>query len=126
MTPEEIREFVSLNAMPNGHMFTLVLASHTKRMLQGNLPEEWRLLFLNHLDKMIDTWLTSEMIAALEPMDARGQAIVIEIMKVGPQKALDLYAKSFVTFAALNPSLIGVLKMSPGYRSRNHNQEAVQ
>jgi hypothetical protein len=118
MTTDEIKEFLSRTATPNGYMYTLVLASHTKRILQTKLPEEWRFLFLNHLEKMVDTWLTPEMIAALEPMDQRGEEMLAEIAKVGPKKALDLYAKAFVAFAALNPSLIGVLKMSPAYRYR--------
>lgn len=117
MSTEEIADFLGRTATPNGYMYTLVLASRTKRVLQAKgLPEESRLEFLNHLENMIDTWLTPEMIAAIEPMDDRGEQMASEIMKVGPKKALDLYAKSFVAFAALNPSLIGVLKMSPGYQ----------
>jgi hypothetical protein len=56
------------------------------------------------------------MIAAVDPMDDKGEEIAREIRKVGPQKALDVYADTFTAFASLNPSLITALKMSPLYR----------
>jgi hypothetical protein len=74
------------------------------------MPEEYRLKFLGHLDKMIDNWLTPEMIAAIEPMDDRGEELAREVRKLGPNKALDVYANMFVVFAALNTSLIEALK----------------
>jgi hypothetical protein len=119
---EEVEELLKRGCVPNGHMYTLVLASVTKRVLQMELSESWRLEFLGHLEKMTDEYLTSEVIAAIDPMDDRGEEIAAEIRKVGPSKALDLYAKAFVAFAALNSSLIGALKMSPRYRYLN--QEA--
>ena len=64
------------------------------------------------------------MIAAIDPMDDKGDEIAGEIRKLGPQKALDVYAETFVAFAALNPSLIEALRMSPAYRYRY--REAIQ
>jgi hypothetical protein len=102
---------------PVGWRYTLVLASLTKRLLTEEMPASYRLEFLQHLDKMPkaenSTWLTPDMIAALEPMCDRGYEMVREAQKLGPTKALDAYAKFFSAFAALNPSLIGVLKISP-------------
>jgi hypothetical protein len=109
---------------PVGYKYTLVLVSVTKRVLQSEMPEEYRLKFLGHLDKVIDNWLTPEMIAAIDPMDDKGDEIAGEIRKLGPQKALDVYAETFVAFAALNPSLIEALRMSPAYRYRY--REAMQ
>jgi hypothetical protein len=105
---------------PPGYAYTLVLASLTKRVLTEKIPAEYRLQFLEHLDKMPLglIWLTPEMIAALEPMCDKGEEIVREAMKLGASKSLDAYAKFFSTFAALNPSLIEVLKMSPTYQHR--------
>ena len=118
MPAEEIEEFVNQEWIPKGYKYTLVLASITKRVLQTQPPEEYRLQFLEHLEKMSrgEQWLTPEMIAAVEPMDDKGEEIAREIRKVGPQKALDVYADTFTVFASLNPSLIAALKMSPSYR----------
>jgi hypothetical protein len=118
MSAEEIKEFLERECVPNGYKYTLVLASVTKRVLLQQMPENYRLEFLGHLEKMThgEQWLTAEMIAAVEPMDDKGEEIAAEIRKVGPQKALDVYAETFTVFATLNPSLIAALKMSPGYR----------
>jgi hypothetical protein len=118
MAAEDIEEFLERQCIPKGYKYTLVLASHTKRVLQAELPDEWRLKFLGHLEKMLDSWLTPAMMAALEPMDDKGEEIAAEIRKVGPMKALDVYADTFVAFASLNPSLIEVLKMRPVSRSQ--------
>jgi hypothetical protein len=124
MPVEEVEEFLKRERIPKGYRYTLVLASVTKRVLQMQLSEEWRLQFLSHLEKMLDTWFTPEMMAAIEAMDDRGEEIAAEIRKVGPQKALDVYADTFVAFASLNPSLIAALKLSPSIRYRYRNQEA--
>jgi hypothetical protein len=120
MSAEEIKGFLEREYIPKGHKYMLVLASVTKRVLKDELPQEWRLQFLGHLEKMSrgEQWLTPEMIAAVEPMDDKGEEIAREIRKVGPQKALDVYADTFTAFATLNPSLIEALKMSPMYRNR--------
>jgi hypothetical protein len=117
---EEIERFLDNTACCPGHRYTLVLASLTKRMLTQEMPPEYRVQFLEHLDKMqqgqIGQWLTTEMIAALEPMCDKADEIASEMRKLGT-KALDAYAKFFSTFAALNPSLVAVLKMSPAYQN---------
>ena len=88
-----------------GHRCALVLASVTKRCLQGEMPADMRLQFLQHLEKMSDPVLTAEKIARIEPICDSGYEIVQEAMKLGPSKALDVYADKFEVFAALNPSL---------------------
>ncbi|MCK1542209.1 hypothetical protein IVB12_09565 [Bradyrhizobium sp. 179] len=69
--------------MSYGHRYTLVMASLTKRCLQGKLPAEMRLEFLQHLEKMTDTWLTPEVIAIVEPMEAKGIELSEEARKLG-------------------------------------------
>jgi hypothetical protein len=117
---EDIEKSLGGACCPVGHCYTLVLASLTKRLLTEEMPAAYRLQFLQHLDKMPNgeskTWLTAEMIAAVEPMCDKGYEMVCEAQKLGPKKALDAYAKFFSAFAALNPSLIEVLKMSPTYQ----------
>jgi hypothetical protein len=75
-TKEEVEAFLCGTACPRGYQYTLVLASLTKRMLAEEMPAAYRLQFLQHLDKMTEgetsIWLTSEMIAALEPMCDKG------------------------------------------------------
>lgn len=95
----------------HGHRYTLVMASTVKWALQSeNMPAEMRLEFLRHLDKMTDQWLTAEVIAMIEPIDKDGLKLYDEIAKLGWKQvardgALDVLAKKFDVFAALNPSL---------------------
>ncbi|WP_316196863.1 hypothetical protein [Bradyrhizobium sp. SZCCHNS3053] len=91
--------------LPPGHKSALVLVSVTKLALKGEMPAAMRLEFLDHLSKMCDGLITDQAIALVEPMDERGWEIVSEAMKLGPKKALDVYADKFHVFAALNPSL---------------------
>jgi hypothetical protein len=124
LTSDEIENFLNLECIPKGYKYTVVLASITKRVLLQEMPENYRLEFLRHLEKMVDSWLTADMIAAIEPMDDKGEEIAAEIRKVGPQKALDVYADAFKAFALLNPSLVAAFKMSPVYQSRNQGSVA--
>jgi hypothetical protein len=91
--------------MADGHKYTLVSISLTKYALQGEMPAEMRLQFLTYLEKFTDQYLTTEIIAMVEPMDARGFELSTEARKLGPYKALDLYSDKWDVFAALNPSL---------------------
>jgi hypothetical protein len=92
-----------------GHRYTLVLASHVKRILQGELPPQWRLEFLNHLEKMVDSVLTADIIALVEPMDDEGAELLEEARKLGydPRgpNMFNVLDQKFDIFAALNPSL---------------------
>ncbi|WP_441232682.1 hypothetical protein [Bradyrhizobium sp. 1200_D9_N1_1] len=94
--------------MTCGHRYTLVLASLAKRALAGEMPNNMRLEFLQHLDRMTDMWVTPEVIAMVDPMDERGYQLSREAAKLGYRgrpSALDIYAQKFEIFAALNPSL---------------------
>lgn len=91
-----------------GHRHVLVCASLAKRALQAEMPAEMRLDFLSHLERMVDQWLTSEVIAMVEPMDNRGYELFSEARKLGylnRPSCLDVVAQKFDVFAALNPSL---------------------
>jgi hypothetical protein len=125
---EEIEEFCCENCIPCGYKYTLVSISITKRMLEMEIPAEYRLKFLEHLDKResSDIWLTAEMIAAIEPICDKGYEIVREAKKLPNGKYLDVYAERFSTFAVLNPSLIAALKMLPthGLTKREAAMEA--
>jgi hypothetical protein len=88
----------------------MVCASITKWALQSEMPLEMRLEFLQHLEKMADNFLTDEVIAIIEPLSKESFEIVQEARKLGPGKALDVYADRFDVFAALNPSFMEALK----------------
>ena len=122
MTKEEIEKFCSDCCIPCGFKYTLVVISETKQMLEEEIPAEYRLKFLEHLDQMsLDrerVWLTAEMIAAVGPMCNKGYEIAREAKKLPGGKFLDLYAENFSTFAVLNPSLIAALKLLPGHQDR--------
>ncbi|MBR0936686.1 hypothetical protein [Bradyrhizobium jicamae] len=94
-----------------GHTYTLVMASVTKRALQGEMPTEMRLMFLDHLEKMTDGTLTPAVISMVEPIDDKGYELYQEAAKLGygrdgrsPNFFTVLHQK-FDVFAALNPSL---------------------
>jgi hypothetical protein len=109
-----------------GHKYTMVCASITKWVLQGEMPVEMRLEFLQHLEKMADNFLTDEVIAIIEPLSKDSFEIVQEARKLGAGKALDVYADRFDVFAALNPSFNEALKRANrgrGY-TRNSAQES--
>ena len=103
--------------MSMGHKYTLVIVSVTKRALQGDMPIEMRLNFLNHLEKMTDMTLTPAVIALVEPIDNKGYELYREAMKLGfrstwapgigrQTNAFDVLYEKFDVFAALNPSLV--------------------
>jgi hypothetical protein len=119
ITKDEVHAFCAENSIPIGYQYTLVMASEVKRLLVEGMPMEYRLKFLEHLDKMVDrAWLTAEMIEAVEPMCDKAHEIALEAKKLPKGKFLDVYAQNFSTFAVLNPSLLTALKMSRGCRSR--------
>jgi hypothetical protein len=120
VTEQEIRAYLIDNTVPVGWRYSIVMASITKRMLGFDMPDDIRLQFLDHLDKMTSggdgRWFTAEMMAKIEPMDDRGYAIYREAQKLGPKKALDVLAEMFPAFAMLNNSLIAALNEQPHRR----------
>lgn len=95
-----------------GNRYTLVLASTTKGCLKGEMPEQMRLEFLQHLDRMTDEYLKPEIIAMVQPMPDEAEELLREIRKLGPMEALDQYADPgvFRALVALNPSLLHAIK----------------
>lgn len=109
----EVRQFFAKTLVPAGVKYTLVLAAVAKRMLATDIPSDFRLEFLQHLEKMLDTFITREMIAAVEPLNDQGYELYREAGKVEPKKRLDMYAEIFTPLAVLNPSLIAAIRVSP-------------
>ena len=110
-----------LKYCPRGYKYTLVCAGIAKHALQGDMPADMRLDFLQHLEKMSDHFLTEEVIAMVEPLSAESMEIVREAQKLGGGKALDVYAEKFAVFADLNPSLIAALKHANRRRGCTHD-----
>jgi hypothetical protein len=129
ITAEYVEQVCGQNAIPVGYMYTLVMVSGVKRWLTEEIPDEYRLKFLEWLDRQAgdsqradrdygSAWLTGAMIAAVEPMCDRGWEIYSEASKLdrgkpGQPGFLDALAKFFPTFAVLNPSLMTSLEMEP-------------
>jgi hypothetical protein len=104
---------------PVGHRYTLVIISEAKRLLAHELHTADRLRFLEFLDSCADKSLTTEAIAAIEPMSDEAHEMVKEARKLGASKALDVFARweVFNAFVALNPSLLTAIKMPRNYNS---------
>jgi hypothetical protein len=128
MTPDDVKQFCIENAVPIGYRYSLVVISITKRALAADIPSEFRMKFLEHLDKLtIPTdgfWLTPDMISVVAPMCDHGDELVREARALDRHKVLDAYSKFFPAFASLNPSLIAALEMLPGCRERIARAEA--
>jgi hypothetical protein len=124
ITNADVTAFLVENAIPRGYTYTIVLISLDKRLLQDEMPARERLKILEHLEvsESDRIWLTSNMVAAIEPMCDKGNEIVSEARKLDPGKILDVFAEHFPTFAVLNPSLISVLQMSPNYQARSKRE----
>jgi hypothetical protein len=93
------------------HRWTLVMASVAKWALQGEMPAKMRLEFLGRLEQMTDGVLTPEIIAIVEPMDAKGFEIYDAAKALGYGRdghGANLFTvldKKFDVFATLNPSV---------------------
>lgn len=124
LTGDEIQMFLAASACPKGHRYTLVMISLTKRVLAEQMPASYRVQFLDHLEKMgsQDQFITPDVISAVEPVCDKGYEMILEAQKLGAAKALDAYAEFFPAFAALNPSLMASLKLSPMYQERSEYQ----
>jgi hypothetical protein len=93
-----------------GRRNAIIMISKAKYAMTGQIPAEFKLKFLEHLDKQADRWLTAELIAQIEPMKRDGLDLVAEAMKLGPQEAFNLMQRDHVwaAFCALHPSFLAV------------------
>ncbi|MET4319302.1 hypothetical protein [Bradyrhizobium sp. RT5a] len=122
VTSEYVEQVCRVNPFPIGCKYTLIMISDVKRALAGNIPPEYRLKLLDHLDGWANEpasgWLTADMIAAIAPMCDAAHEIFCEAMQLdrgqpGRPGAFDALAKFFPAFAVLNPSLVTALEMEP-------------
>jgi hypothetical protein len=107
---------------PVGHRATFVMISIIKRWLQLDLEAEYRLKFLEFLDRRSNDF-TREAIAQIEPMCDEAHEIYKEAMKLGAKKALDVLGRCevFSAFIALNPSILTAIKMPRRYHNTRSN-----
>jgi hypothetical protein len=77
VTVEYVEQVLRTNTFPAGYQYTVVIISVIKQALAADIPDDYRLKFLNQLDRMVshenNNWLTAGMIAAIEPMCERGE-----------------------------------------------------
>jgi hypothetical protein len=91
----------------------LVFVSLVKMLLAEEIPTEYRLKFLQWLERRDDWWCSPRIIAVIEPMCDNGYELLRETMKLGHKKGFDTLAhwEEFNAFVALNPSLLTAIKM---------------
>jgi hypothetical protein len=118
-----------------GHRYSLLAAALIKKCLQQKLPDAERLQYLEMLDSMIDTYITPEMLAVVQPMSDAEFGFVEEADKlVAPDDKLakakfDLLTsdKVFGWFRQLNPSLDRAIQFRASqYQFSHRNDAAVQ
>jgi hypothetical protein len=115
ITNADVKALIAENAIPPGYTYTLVFISLDKRLLKDEMPARERVEILGSLEvsESDRIWLTPKTVAAIEPMDDKGNEIVRTALKLEPRNILDVYAKHFPTFAVLNPSLIAAVLPRP-------------
>jgi hypothetical protein len=91
----------------------LVFVSLVKHLLEEDIPTEYRLKYLQWLERRDDWWCSPRIIAAIEPMCNNGYELLRETMRLGHKKGFDTLAhwEVFNAFVALNPSLLTAIKM---------------
>lgn len=96
---------------PIGLRYVLVTIAEVKWFLSTEIPAEYRLKFLEFIDRHTDMF-TAEALALVEPMNAEGLEILKEARKLG-KKWLDIVAswEVFNAFIVLNPSMMTTLRM---------------
>jgi hypothetical protein len=105
-----------------GHRYSLLAAALIKKCLEQKLPNAERLHYLEMLDSMIDTYITPEMLAVVQPLSDQSFQFIEEADKLSaPDDKLakakfDLLTsdKIFDWFVQLNPSLLGAIKFREG------------
>jgi hypothetical protein len=106
---------------PIGRRYTFVFISLVKQLLADkDLPPDYRLKYLEWLDRRDEPWESPQIISAIEPMCDDGYLLLRETMKLGPKKGFDTIAswEVFNTFVALNPSILTAIKTGPGFHHR--------
>jgi len=95
-----------------GARYTIVAISVTKWYLSKDIPAEFRLQFLEFLDRQTKDLFTPEAIAAVDPMPADGRELYKETTKLG-RRWPDTVARRdvFDAFVAINPSILTALRM---------------
>jgi hypothetical protein len=135
VTAAYVEQVLRTNVIPMGYKYTVLIVSVIKRELAQDIPTEYRVKFLNQLDAMASggpdgySWLTTDMVAAIEPMCDRGDEMFCEASKLdrgrpGKPAMFDALDKFFSAFAVLNPSLMTALEMEPR-RSGYFHQPAI-
>src|SRR5690242_12009140 len=86
VTPAQVDKAIRSNCYPPGYLWTVVIIAVTKRWLADEISDEWRLTFLNYLEKLTtgpnDPWLTAELIAAVDPMGDAEMEMFYEASKL--------------------------------------------
>ena len=107
-----------INGIPNGDRYVLVFIAVVKAWLAREIETEFRLKFLEWLDKCSTEYLNFDAVAAVDPMPAAGLEIVYEAQKLGAAKSLDVFASHdvFSAFVVINPSMLKAERLKCGWK----------
>jgi hypothetical protein len=103
------------------HRCLLVLVSIAKRWLAENIETEFRfryLEFFERFEKLTNGWLSAEAVTMIDPMCDNGIEIWQETRGLVAQERVKVMDKPevFSVLAALNPSLLRVIRHRSGER----------
>jgi hypothetical protein len=98
---------------PPGYWYDLVLVAQIKRILEGELPPEMRLSFLEQLHKRVHGNLSVEAMQRVEPACATAMKMLGEIDGLQVEEKLSLMRRWNViaVFVNLNPSILEAIKL---------------
>ena len=98
---------------PSGYWYDLVNISMIKRLLQGEMPPDYRLSFLEFLNKLVHGHLTLEAMQAVAPACDLAMKMIDEMRALSIDDKCRLMRKWNViaAFANLNPSIIDAIKL---------------
>jgi hypothetical protein len=98
---------------PVGYWYDLVNVSMIKRILQWELPPDYRLSFLEHLHKLVRGHLTLEAMQAVAPACDLAMKMIDEMKALSIDDKCRLMRKWNVlaAFVNLNPSIVEALKL---------------
>ena len=127
MTPSPNEDDALISGCPVISRAELVHVSHLKSLLANELPTNYRLKFLQWLDRRYSPgqeWermqITPEIVAAIEPICDGAYELLREAMKLGNPTSVNTIGREdvFRAFVALNPSLLTAIRMARAKESR--------
>jgi hypothetical protein len=99
--------------LPSGHYYDFVLVSEIKRLLQEDMPLEFRARFLELLSNRARGLITMEAVAAVKPASDAAIAMLDALAHLSIEDKCKVMRRIeiFNAHIALNPSIINAIKL---------------